>query len=79
VLFTGSMVAEINMPKGGIKLEDINHESGGSAQLKYAQGKVGNIFSAAEFARQNTETGEGVVFAVSFFVLFFLNGCQGFI
>jgi retinol dehydrogenase 12 len=68
VLFTGSVVAEINAPKGGINFEDINHEKGGSAQVKYGQSKVGNIFLAAEFARRNREAGEGVVFAVSFLV-----------
>lgn len=66
VLFTGSVVAEINAPKGGINFEDINHENGGSAQLKYGQSKVGNIFLAAEFARQNSAAEDGVVFAVSF-------------
>jgi retinol dehydrogenase 12 len=65
VLFTGSVVAEINAPKGGINFEDINNENGGSAQLKYGQSKVGDIFLAAEFARRNSATGEGVVFAVS--------------
>jgi len=66
VLFTGSVVAEINAPKGGINFEDINHENGGSAQLKYRQSKVKNIFLAAEFAQRNSAAGEGVVFAVSF-------------
>lgn len=68
VLFTGSVVAEINAPKRGINFEDINHENGGSAQVKYGQSKVGNIFLAAEFARRNMEAGEGVVFAVSFLI-----------
>lgn len=65
VLFTGSVVAQINAPKGGINFKDINHENGGSAQFKYGQSKVGNIFLAAEFTRWNDEAAEGVLFAVS--------------
>lgn len=73
VLFTGSIVAEINAPKGGIDFEDINLEKSGDQQLKYGQSKVGNIYLAAEFARRNKKMGNRVLFAVGSRILGFWN------
>jgi hypothetical protein len=65
VLFTGSIVAEVNAPKGGIEFQDINNEKGVMGQVVlYGQSKVGNLYLGKEFARKNAEKGEGVLFMV---------------
>jgi retinol dehydrogenase 12 len=65
VLFTGSLVAELSTPKGGINFDDINHEKSGNQNIAYGQSKVGNIFLGKEFARRNGKAGDGILFAVS--------------
>jgi retinol dehydrogenase-12 len=64
VLFTGSLVAELSTPKGGINFDDINHEKTGSQNIAYGQSKVGNIIVGNEFARRNENAGDGILFAV---------------
>jgi hypothetical protein len=59
VLFTASLMAELQAPKGGVNFDDLNFEKGGSQGVKYAQSKAANILIASEFAHR--VRAEGVV------------------
>ncbi|KAH8812967.1 short-chain dehydrogenase [Xylogone sp. PMI_703] len=57
VCWTGSLTAELHAPKGVINFNDINHEKGGSQNVKYGQSKAANILLGSEFAKRDSESG----------------------
>lgn len=59
VIWTGSLAIEISGAKGGMKLDDLHYNKGGSQEYKYGQSKAGNLFLGAEFAR--LVNGEGII------------------
>ncbi|KAI9672897.1 MAG: hypothetical protein M1829_004447 [Trizodia sp. TS-e1964] len=57
VVWTGSLAIEIDAAKGGMKLDDLHYEKGGSQEYKYAQSKAGNLFLGAELALRVKDEG----------------------
>ncbi|KAG0650273.1 Short-chain dehydrogenase reductase [Hyphodiscus hymeniophilus] len=57
VTFTGSLMAELGAPKGGVNLEDPNFTQGGGKSQLYGQSKAGNILIASEFAKRVKDDG----------------------
>ena len=57
VCWTGSLVAELSVPKGVIDFDDINLEKSGSQRTRYGQSKAANILLASEFAKRDSSGG----------------------
>jgi retinol dehydrogenase 12 len=57
VCWAGSLVVELNVPKGVIDFDDINGEKGISQNGLYGQSKAGNIFLGWEFAQRTRDEG----------------------
>jgi retinol dehydrogenase-12 len=62
VIWTGSLAIELGTPVGGMDLDDLGYEKGGSQMYFYSQSKCGNLFLGSELARRSA--GEGIISVV---------------